>query len=171
MTTPSTQSRTHLQAVATVPASFAASPGPRSPACTLLCLTAWGSEAAGGRSSEQREDTFHHCKHTDYRMHLLYCVQVLVLMRGGGGSTSGCEGLFGLLMLWSSLGKVVSMLGGLRKRLSSCCWLSLRLWMMLQDCCCFCERAHKQDGVSARCLRLVCTGAFGTFSSRELVCF
>lgn len=58
------------------------------------------------------------------------------------GFTSGCEGLSGLLALWSSLGTVVSMLGGLRNRFSSCCWLSLRLWMMLHDCCCFCERTH-----------------------------
>ena len=29
------------------------------------------------------------------------------------------------------------MLGGLRIRFSSCCWLCFRLMMMLQDCCCF----------------------------------
>jgi hypothetical protein len=32
----------------------------------------------------------------------------------------------------------------LRKRLSSCCWLSLRLWMMLHDCCCFCSRRGRE---------------------------
>lgn len=50
----STLQQTHLQAAATVPASSVVSPGPRSPACTLLCLTTWGSEAAGGHSSKQR---------------------------------------------------------------------------------------------------------------------
>lgn len=51
--------------------------------------------------------------------------------------TSGCILLSWLLAFMSSLGWVVSILGGLRNRLSSCCWLSLRLWMMLHDCCCF----------------------------------
>lgn len=62
--------------------------------------------------------------------------------------TSGCVFWSWLLALVSSLGWVVSMLGGLRKRLSSCCWLSLRLWMMLHDCCCFCRkmlRLHKEE--------------------------
>lgn len=51
--------------------------------------------------------------------------------------TSGCMLLSWLLAFVSSLGWVVSMLGGFRNRLSSCCWLSLRLWMILHDCCCF----------------------------------
>ena len=51
--------------------------------------------------------------------------------------TSGCTLLSWLLVFRSSLGCVVSMLGGLRIRFNSCCWLCFRLMMMLQDCCCF----------------------------------
>lgn len=47
---------THLQAAATVPASSVVSPGLMNPACNLLCLTMWGSAAAGDHSSKQRED-------------------------------------------------------------------------------------------------------------------
>lgn len=61
-------------------------------------------------------------------------------MKDTASLTSGCVFWSWLLALVSSLGWVVSMLGGFRKRLSSCCWLSLRLWMMLHDCCCFCRK-------------------------------
>lgn len=131
----SIQRCTHLLAAATVPVSSAVSPGLRSPACSLLCLTVWGSVAAGDHSSKQRGNilVFHQCERTptDYMICLdtyqaasIYECAVSVWIHG---FTSGCEGLSGLLALWSSLGTVVSMLGGLRKWLNSCCWLSLRL--------------------------------------------
>lgn len=43
----------YLRAAATVPASSVVSPGLPSPACTRLCLTMWGSAAAGDHSSKQ----------------------------------------------------------------------------------------------------------------------
>lgn len=141
------QRHTHLQAAAIVPASSVVSPGLKSPACSLLCLTTWGSVAAGDHS-KQRGDIpfFHQWKRTpaDCKMCFAICQAVSCTQRRYGcrGFTSGCEGLSGLLVLWSSLGTVVSMLGGLSKRFISCCWLSLRLWMMLHDCCCFCKRTR-----------------------------
>lgn len=74
-------------------------------------------------------------------MFVRVCVCVVVCARV---CTSGCVE-WSWLALMSSLGRVVCMLGGLRKRLSSCCWLSLRLWMMLHDCCCFCSRERESS--------------------------
>lgn len=141
----------YLQAAATVPASFVVSPGLQSPACTLLCLTTWGSEAAGNHSSKQwQKDVFFYPHLYDV---LAKCpaVRMRVCSRRWWESsiTSGCEGLSGLFALWSSLGTVVSILGGLRKQLSSCCWLNLRLWKG----CCFCKHAHTRVG----CVKLECS--------------
>lgn len=155
------QRRAYLKAAATVPASSVVSPGLQSLAWSLLCLTMWGSVAVGDHSSKKWEKdvtpveaptyTLYEtlAKYPAVRMHV--CVVSAVWKCG---FTSGCEGLSGLFALWSSLGKVVSILGGLRKRLSSCCWLTLRLWMMLHDCCCFCKHTH--TNTSSVCESGVC---------------
>lgn len=47
------QRHAYPMAAATVPASSVVSPGLQSPACSLLCLTMWGSVAAGAHSSKK----------------------------------------------------------------------------------------------------------------------
>lgn len=102
----SIQRCTHLLAAATVPVSSAVSPGLRSPACSLLCLTMWGWVAAGDHSSKQRGNIliFHQCERTptDY----MICLDTYQAVSMYECAVSVCMDPRLYLRLWGVVGVV-----------------------------------------------------------------